>query len=267
MQSKQLAIINTIRRGATVRKHYKIALLTAASTLLLTGSVWATPSRQIWIPSVDTQPAGTFNLGVDAYTSLFRKEERTKKGPEPGNTPNNTNIGLTAGFSFVPEGTLNLELGIDLRESNEDPVLFNAKVATLEGDLAPAIAVGGYDFGTDQDMTDYNVVYGLIAKTLPGVGRFSVGYYKGNGALLQDSQGREKEDGVLLSWDRDMPEISEKLRALVDYQDGDNQYGALSFGFSWELTDTANIVVGYQIFNESTLMGRNGLTFQAGINF
>jgi len=189
------------------------------------------------------------------------------RGPDPDSTPNNTNVGLTAGFGFVPEGTLNLELGVDIRESSEDPLFFNAKIAKPEGEWCPAIAVGGYDFGTDQDFTDYNVIYGLLAKTCPGGGRFTVGYYKGNGGVLQDSQGREDEDGILLSWDRDMSEISDRLQALIDYQAGENQYGALSFGFSWDLTDTATLVAGYQIFNETTLMGRNGLTFQIDIGF
>ena len=247
-----------------MRKFSKTLLLALGSTLLLAGSAWATPTRQIWIPSVDTQPMGTFNLGVDTYTALFRKEERTKKGPDPGNTPNNTNVGLTAGFSFVPEGTLNLELGIDMRDSNEDPVLFNAKLATPEGEWMPAIAVGGYDFGTDQEKTDYNVVYGLIAKTCPTLGRFSVGYYQGNGAVLKDAQNRDEDDGILLSWDK---KVSDKLKTIVDYQGGDNQYGALSFGCSWDITDTANLVAGYQVFNEPGLMGRNGLTFQVGVNF
>ncbi len=264
-----------------MKLHYKTLWLVLASFFLLTSSVWATPSRQIWIPSVDTQAVGTFNLGLDTYTSSFRKEERTKKrtraawaalptnsrGPDPDSTPNNTNIGLTAGYGFIPEGTLNLELGIDIRESSEDPLFFNAKIAKPEGEWYPAVAVGGYDFGTDQKKTDYNVVYGLLAKTLPGIGRFTAGYYKGNGGVLQDSQGRDQDNGVLLSWDRDMDEISDRLQALIDYQGGDNQYGAFCFGFSWDLTDTATLVAGYQLFNETTLMGRSGMTFQIDIGF
>ena len=57
---------------------------------------------------------------------------------------------------------------------------------------APALAVGGYNFGTKSGATTQNIGYALIAKTLPktssfpSLGRFSVGYYRGSKRVLVD---------------------------------------------------------------------------------
>jgi len=71
--------------------------------------------------------------------------------------------------------------------------------------------------------TNANIWYGLVAKTLPVVGRFSVGYYglnkKASVATVYDAAGVKGDDaGLLASWDRTMTEISEKLWVAVDYQ-------------------------------------------------
>ncbi len=248
--------------GEAMKKYpiYVAFLLLAVAT-----NSWATPSRQVWIPSTDTQPMGTFNLGMDTYTTMFRKAD---KGAH--DTP--TNYGITAGFALAPiEQQLNVEVGIDLREPTDYPLLFNAKVALPEGAWfphMPALAVGIYDFGTEKNKTNYNIAYGLLAKTIPGLGRVTGGYYDGNGGLLKDGQGRSEDDGgVLLSWDRVMREFSERLWAGVDYQSGYNKYGALSFGISWAFTDSASVVLGYQVYNDSDLMGKDTVTIQFDLDF
>ena len=109
---------------------------------------------------------------------------------------------------------------------------FNAKLGLPESALfknAPAIVIGAYNFGLKKDLTNYNIIYGEIAKTIPIIGRISVGYYTGNGKVLVDENLKKANSGILLSWDRTMTEISDKLWLAVDYQGGQKLPGSLEF--------------------------------------
>lgn len=234
----------------------KVSLLIAAA-LLFAGatSALATPSTQIWIPSTDIQKVGTFHLGIDNYVAAEGE----------GQAPLYV-LGLTAGV--IPSEVIQAEVGVDYMASGLDPyddfpIYFNAKVGTPEGALfggSPALAVGGYNFGTESDLTNQNIVYGLAAKTLPVVGRFSVGYFTSN----EDVIGDDNSD-ILASWDRTLTEISPKLWAAVDYQGGESALGALSFGLSWAFADNVSVIAGYDIFNNSDL--NDTFTTQLDINF
>lgn len=240
----------------------KSLIMATALTIATTGIAMATPSTQIWIPSTDVQGFGTLHLGIDNYT-------RTSSN-DSGVRPNVYDLGLTAGV--LPFEKVQAEVGIDYMTLGSDatdgsPLYFNAKVATPEGSLfggSPALAGGGYGFGTKDDVTDLNIVYGLAAKTVPVLGRLSAGYYKGNDTALLS---QDDDSGVLLSWDRTMSEISDKLWMAVDYQGGDNAVGALSFGASWAFAKNVSVIVGYDIYNDNALAGEDTFTTQLDINF
>jgi hypothetical protein len=247
----------------------KIGAMVAALTVLSAGSALATPSTQIWIPSTDVQPFGKFHLGIDNY---IRTSDDVQVTTEDGETVEQRlhvyDIGLTTGV--LPFEKVQMEVGVDYLvnggPADDYPWSFNAKLGTPEGSLfggSPALAVGGYAFGTEKDVTNANIVYGLAAKTLPVVGRLSAGYYLGN----EDVLGEDENDGVLLSWDRTMSEISDKLWAAVDYQGGDNAFGALSFGVSWAFSPNVSVIFGYDIYNEKAVAGQNTFTTQLDINF
>lgn len=232
----------------------------------------ATPSTQIWIPSTDIQPYKVLHYGADAYI----KTERMTDGTREGSVINN---GLTVGV--LPFEKIQAEVGIDHRNIgtgdgpsavsteiyNANPFYFNAKVGIPEDALfkgSPALAIGGFDFGTKQAVTDFNIVYALAATSTP-VGRFSVGYFEGNDKLLLDHKGEKDNKGVLASWDRTMKEISDKLWLAVDYQGSNSSYGALSAGAAWAFTDKVSVIVGYDIYNNRNL--KPTATVQLDINF
>ena len=231
----------------------------------------ATPSTQIWIPSTDIQPFGTVHYGIDNYI-------RTQKQADGIIGNGIYDMGLTAGIS--PFKKVLCEVGIDylsMGDKNYDvhPIYFNAKIGIPEDSLfkgCPAIAVGAYNFGTKVNLTDYNILYGLIAKTIPVIGRLSVGYYTGNKTLLVDEAGVASNSGLLLSWDRAMPEISEKLWFAVDYQGGKNYLGALNFGVSWAFSKNVSVIFGYDIYNNKNALyntantNANSFTTQLDIN-
>lgn len=242
-------------------KIIKILIISMMALSLSAGIARATPSTQIWIPSTDIQSVKKIHFGLDSYIKTRSQNGTTE--------PTVTNIGLTAGV--LPFEKIQMEVGLDYRDTGGDhtyPILFNAKIGTPEDALfsgSPAIAVGGYDFGTKSDVTDYNLFYGLVAKTIGKLGRFSAGYYKGNDNILLDIDGKKDNDGILFSWDRTISEISDKLWAAVDYQGGDNGYGALSFGVAWKFAENVGVIFGYDIYNESSY--KPTATIQLDIDF
>jgi len=230
--------------------------IAAVLGLVLLGgtAAFATPSTQIWIPSTDIQPYKKLHFGFDQYIKA-RKTDSTSR------EPNVINNGLTIGV--LPAEKVQMEVGIDMRHYGIEPydsapVYFNAKIGTPEDSLfknSPAIAIGAYDFGTKKyDSTagwgtDYNIVYGLVAKTIGKAGRFSVGYYQGSDKMLLDKNGNKDNTGVLASWDRTISEISDKLWVAVDYQGGENSYGALSYGVAWKFAPNVGVILGMDDWN------------------
>ncbi len=259
-------------------KKIKVLGICAMAVLLSISVAKATGSTQIWIPSTDIQAFKTLHLGLDNYI-------RTEKQSDGFLGSGIYDAGLTGGIS--PFSKVQAEIGIDylnMGDRNLDnnknydlnPIYFNGKIAMPEDSLfkgAPAIAVGAYNFGLKTGLTDYNIVYTLVAKTIPVIGRISVGYYTGNKNLLVDENGNAANSGLLLSWDRAMTEISDKLWLAVDYQGGKNYLGALNFGFSWAFSKNVSVIFAYDIYNNknafynSSNVNANSFTTQLDINF
>ena len=216
---------------------------------------FATPSTQIWIPSTDVQGFGVLHLGWDSYIKT-----KSHAGVYEGTV---TNGGITVGV--LPFKIIGLEIGIDYRDINavhQYPVYFNAKLGIPEDAFfkyQPAIAVGGFDFGTQKGFSTYDITYGLLAKNILKSGRISAGYYFGNDKLLVnfsklDINGTPEKDnnGLLLSWDRTMTELSDKLWLAIDYMGAKNSYGAVSFGLSYAIVPDASFIIGYDIYNDNS---------------
>ena len=229
-------------------------------------NAFATPSTQIWIPSTDIQKFKTGHLNIDTYLTGSNEPSGVRKAPV-------SVIGPT--FGVLPYEKIQAEVGFDIiQQGNTDldsyPLYFHGKVATPEKawfEESPAVAVGLYNAGTKSDKTNQNVLYGLAAKTFPVVGRLSGGYYTGNDKVLVDANGAKANNGLLLSWDRTMTEISEKLWMAVDYQGGKSALGALNFGLSWAFSPNTSVILGYDIYNNSDVAGRDSVTMQVDINF
>ena len=232
---------------------------------------FSTPSTQIWIPSTDFQKWKTMHLGLDNYIRTSNINGVRGAGI--------FDAGFTTGL--LPFEKFQGEIGVDyfyMGDSNYDnhPIYFNAKIGFPEDAFFkgfPAIALGAYNFGLKTNLTNYNIIYGEIAKTIPILGRLSVGYYTGNDKVLVDENLKKANNGVLLSWDRTMTEISDKLWLAVDYQGGKNYLGALSFGASWAFSKNVSVIFGYDIYNNKNAyyntnnQNANSFTAQVDINF
>ncbi len=253
-------------------KRVSLSLSILLLLALVSNHASATGSTQIWIPSTDFQKFKTLHLGIDNYLRIKNQTDGSRGAGV-------YDIGLTTGI--LPWEKFQAEAGIDYLGMGDgiydkSPVYFNLKLGTPEGALfkgAPAIAIGGQNFGTKSNLTNYNVVYGLLAKTIPVLGRLSAGYYVGNSKILLDENSAKANSGILLSLDRPMTEISNKLWLAVDYQGGKNYLGALNAGFSWSFSSNVSVIFGYNIYNNHKVayntkdLNVNSFTTQLDINF
>jgi len=249
----------------------KLLIIIVVAFLVNSEFSYSTPSTQIWIPSSDFQKWKTGHLGLDNYIRTSKIDGVRGAGM--------FDLGLTTGL--LPFEKFQGEIGVDylsMGDSNYDdyPIYFNAKIGFPEGALfkgSPALAIGAYNVGLKKNLTNYNILYGVIAKTIPFLGRVSAGYYTGNDKVLVDENLNKANSGVLLSWDRTMSEISDKLWLAVDYQGGKNYLGALSFGASWSFSKNVSVIFGYDIYNNKKAYyntnNQNADTFtaQVDINF
>ncbi len=240
------------------------SLMTALMVCLTPLAAYATPSTQIWIPSTDVQKYKSVHLNADNYVAAEKETNGNWKAPV-------FVIGPTVGV--LPYEKIQAEAGFDVIKAglsaDNYPVYLHAKAGTPEGSLfggSPAFALGGYNFGLKRDVTDQNIIYGLTAKNLAKLGRLSAGYYSGNKKVLVDEHGAKANTGLLLSWDRTLGEISDKLWAAVDYQGGNSALGALSFGVSWAFAPNTSVIFGYDVYNNAKIAGKGTFTVQLDIN-
>ncbi len=247
-------------------RRLKIALLLISGCFLMVMACYATASTHIWSPSTDVQTYKKWHLTSDFYVPTENNSDGTR-----ANTI--TNLGLTVGVP--PFEKLNTEIGFDHKSGygslDDYPWYFNTKIGILEnayGSFFPALAVGIYDIGMKSDKTDYNVVYGKAAKTLfagdVSLGRFSVGYFKGDSKLLVHD-GKRDNAGLLFAWEIVMPEISDKLWLCVDYQGTKSSYGTWNAGLSWKFADNVSGLFGYDFYNDRDLA--DTYTIQMDIDF
>ena len=223
---------------------------TLVSLLAVPAALFATASTQIWNPSTDIQAFRSFHLGIDNYFSVVDNKDKPYAF--------GTDIGLTYG------PLKNLEVGIDLIEPSADPFYFNAKYGVAESGAMPAFAAGIFNAGTKKDATDYNILYGVVAKTFAPAGRLSAGFYSGNDTLLVDENGEKANTGFIATWDK---AVTEKIWLSVDYASGKSSYGCLSYGGSYVFAPNVSVLFGYVVFNNDTLNANNTFTTQLDINF
>ena len=234
----------------------RILAAACAVVALTSGVAMATPSTQIWIPSTDVKGFKDIHIDIDNYMRFSPKNEAG---------PNYYNLGLSAGV--LPGDNIKLEVGVDMlmtslqndNAADNHPFYFNAKLGTPEDAFGikglPAFAIGAFNLGTYDKpenalSTRQNIAYGLVAKTLPVIGRLSVGgYYGSERALATAFNPKNNNSGIMASWDRSMPEISDKLWLAVDYMSGNNGNGEVSVGGSWTFSKNVSLIVGAVFFN------------------
>jgi hypothetical protein len=230
-------------------------------------NTFGTASTHVWAPSTDVQAFNVRHITCDLYLP-------TETDASGNRVATVTNLGLTVGV--LPCKKINMEVGFDhksgLGSLDSYPLYLNAKLGIPEqtfGKLFPAVAAGILDVGTKKDATDYNVIYGKVAKTITvgktSLGRLSLGYFTGNKKLLLDDKGEKDNSGVMAAWERTMTEISDKLWLCVDYMGTKSVYGCVNVGAAWKFSTNVALIGGYDIYNNDALAST--VTIQVDIDF
>ena len=249
-------------------KKLSVLTVTLVSLFLLSGFAYATPSTTYWTPmTLDIQPYGVLHLGVDNYFTVFRKADN-------GGASFPTDFGLTMGV--LPFEKLQMEVGLDLLESSNYPLYFNTKIGTPEDALfkgSPTLQLGIFNLGTKNNVTNQNIVFGVIGKTIPGIGRISAGPYIGNKKVLIDKNGDKENTGIMVAFDRGFMPVKDKngneynkLVFAADYASGKNAIGGGGVGLYYYFTKDISLLTGPVWFNEEAINGKWKWTIQLDIN-
>lgn len=237
---------------------------------------FATPSTAFWTPMTeDLQPFGVLHLGIDNYFRLKSPVTNVNSAfPTDYTAPT---------FGVLPFKRIQMEVGFDYFASTAHPWLFNVKFGAPEGSFfknQPALEVGFYDAGKryNPDLgasrMDFDVVYVVVGKTIPKVGRLSAGPYIGNRATLVSSDGKHKNLGFMTAFDHSFVPVIGKDGSVeysrvvfaADYQSGKNALGAAGGGLYYYFTSDISLLVGPTFFNDKDLNGSWRLSTQLDIN-
>lgn len=247
---------------------FKVSALVISLFVLLTGIAHATPSTTYWTPMTpDIQSYGVLHIGVDNYFTVFRKADR-------GGSSFPTDFGLTLGV--LPFEKFQMEVGVDLVESSDHPLFFNAKMGAPEGVLfegSPTLQLGIFNAGTKKHVTNQNIFYGVVGRTIPGVGRLSAGPYIGNDKVLIGSEGEKENTGFMVAFDRGFIPVKDKdgneynkIVIAADYASGKNTIGGGGGGLYYYFTKDISLLTGPVFFNDKKINGKWKWTIQLDIN-
>ncbi|MEK6700481.1 MAG: hypothetical protein AABZ10_15720 [Nitrospirota bacterium] len=248
----------------------KKIVLILGFVLLVSTAVHATPSTTYWTPmTMDIQGYKVLHLGIDNYFTTGKRSATGEQGAFP------TDIGLTMGV--LPYEKILMEVGVDALYPSDYPYYFNAKIGAPENALfkgAPALQVGIFNVGTKKDVTNQDIVYGVIGKTLPGVGRLTVGPYIGNSKVLLATDGTKENTGYMVAFDRGFKSAKDaagneynKFVFAADYASGKNAIGGGGVGLYYFFTKDISLLTGPVWFNEQAINGAWKWTTQLDINF
>ncbi len=240
--------------------------------LLPASAARATSSTTYWTPmTLDIQAPGVFHLGVDNYFTVA-----TKTAGGGGSLP--TDLTLPE-VGFALSSKINLECGVDFMAATDNPWMFNAKVGLLEDSLfkgQPAFEIGIFNVGTRSSgpsRTNYDIGFLVLGKTLPDIGRLSVGPYWGNHATMVSSTGESRNVGFMVGFDRAFVSAKDKagtefsrLVLAGDYASGKNIIGGGGFGLYYYFTKDISLLSGPIWFNDSGINGKWKWTVQLDIN-
>lgn len=253
-------------------KRNTMFLLGIAAVTVLSGLgsfAYATPSTEYWTPCIiDIQPANKLHIGYDSYVTVGKRHQ------EKGSLPND--YGLTYGFQ--PLDKLQAEVGVDLFEPQDDPLMFNAKIGTPENSLfqnSPGLALGVFNVGTKHNVTDYNIVDLIAGKTLPwNLGRLHAGYYYGNPTTLRSGNGDKENQGGMIAYDYGFYPVKDakgntfnRLILAADWATGKNAIGGGGVGIYYYFTPDISLLTGPVWFTDKSINGNMKWTLQLDANF
>ncbi len=217
-----------------IKDSAKKMILVFVMALVLTGSLlMATPSTVYWTPCTTYfQPFLKGHIGYDSYVR--------------DNSMLSNDYGFTVGV--LPFEKLQAEIGYDALLPVASPATFkdanylNAKIGWNENTLLPiGFSAGIFNVGFDTNVTDYDVMYAVIGKTIDNIGTIAIGAYTGNKKLLIDDNGKADNNGFMTSYTS--PQIGKVILA-ADYMSGNNALSAWGAGVYYYFADNVTLLTG-----------------------
>lgn len=247
----------------------KMLAAAAAMVAVASGSAMATPSSTVWTPmTLDIQSYKVVHLGIDNYFTVDKQASSGNQGAFP------TDLQATVGV--LPFEKLQMEVGIDALYPSDNPYFFNAKIGAPEDALfkgAPALQVGIFNAGTKNNVTNQDIVYGVIGKSIPVLGRLSVGPYIGNKTALNAGTTGTDNAGFMIGFDHSFLPVKDaagneysKVVFAADYASGKNALGGGGAGVYYYFTKDISLLTGPVFFNEKAINGTWKWTTQLDIN-
>jgi hypothetical protein len=248
-------------------------LATSISTILLSAGVAsATSSTTMWTPmTLDIQAPGVFHLGIDNYFTVGTKISK-------GGSSFPTDLTLPE-VGVAISSKVQMEFGLDYFGPADDPWYFNLKIGSPEDTWfkgQPALEIGVFNVGTKRSgpsRTDFDVAYLVIGKSIPGLGRISVGPYVGNHAALVSSTGKAENTGYMVAFDHAFVPTKDKegnefsrLVVAADYASGKNAIGGAGIGLYYYFTKAISLLSGPVFFNDQGINGKWKFSTQLDIN-
>jgi hypothetical protein len=227
-------------------KTYTLLLIAALALLPVVGAL-ATPSTLITIPSTDVLPNATWHLDVDQYFT-------------PSNKGGQATIqDIAPGYGFA-NGRAEVGLDYISPSAGDAPMFLSAKYKVVQAKgYTPAVVVGGFGFGTKSGQTDYDMLYAEGSEVLAPGARISLGYVHGNKTALGHDP-----DMIMAGLDGTF-DHAQKWWYGVDYESGNNAFGALSAGVAYSITPKISYLIGWDHWNSSGT--KDTVTTQLDVNF
>lgn len=260
----------TPSRLTTLLTRKACSAITVFIVLLALGNhAGATSSTTFWTSETpDFQPYGVVHLGIDDYFRIHSPHD-----------PSFFTDFTAPTVGVLPFQKIQMEVGIDYFGNAPHPWYGNAKFGSPESSFAkwqPALEVGVFGVGgkyhlsAGQSRMDFDVLYGVVGKTIPKLGRFSIGPYVGNHAALLNANGKPENVGFMTALDYGFLSSKNKefnrLVFAIDYASGHNAIGAAGGGFYYYFTKDISLLVGPTFFNDKTINGKWKLSTQLDIN-
>ena len=251
-------------------KRVKMLAAAVALVAVASGSAMATPSSTFWTPmTLDIQSYKVMHLGIDNYFTVDKKASSGDQGAFP------TDLQLTLGV--LPFEKFQMEIGVDANYPNDNPYSFNAKLGAPEDAIfkgAPALQVGIFNAGTKDKVTNQDVLYGVIGKSIPVLGRLSAGPYIGNKTALNVGTTGTENSGFMVGFDHSFLPTKDsagneysRVVFAADYASGKNAIGGGGGGIYYYFTKDISLLTGPVFFNQKAINGAWKWSTQLDINF
>jgi hypothetical protein len=222
-----------MKKQNSLNSIWKTIFLTIAVCLVPVFVLLATPSSVYWSPCTTYfQPYLKGHIGYDSYVR--------------DNSMLANDYGFTVGV--LPFEKVQAEVGYDAMLPVASPGTFkdanylNAKIGWSENTLLPVgFSAGIFNAGFDTNVTDYDVVYAVLGKTIDNVGTVCAGAYSGNKKLLINDSGNADNNGWMFSYTS--PQAG-KFVLAGDYISGNNVLSAWGAGVYYYFADNATLLTG-----------------------